>query len=184
MDSLNHIIQAVNHVACFLDSTVFSVWTAVSAITGLIGAIKNIRQHRWLLWIKNKLKGLKAVSGRKRIVLLSILLSAVLVAANLFKEKKEEEDSSNTAFASLDEIKTNPIAVVEDDLVFVRANYAFNPDNPTTSNQLSFQAGDVIAISKADSVAVEDVQSSRWIVGRMKDGRSGFLPSNYVSIIK
>jgi hypothetical protein len=181
LDSLNHIIQAVNHVACFLDSTVFSVWSAVSAITGLIGAIKNIKDNRWLLWLKSKLKSLRAMTGRKRIILLSIILSAALVTANLFKDKQSREESSLLS-SNGSAIETSSIAAAEDELTFVRANYALE-QSAMPNSQLSFQAGDVIAISKADSTAVED-QISTWIVGRMKDGRSGFFPSNYVSIIK
>ncbi len=184
LDSLNHIIQAVNHVACFLDSTVFSVWTAVSAITGIISALKNIKEHRWLLWLKTRLKAIKAASGKKRIILLTVILSALLATHLFTKEEVKNQNSNNDEQSSA--IESNPIAVAEEEFTFVRANYAFEPSsssNADGSNQLSFQAGDVIAISKSDASTIE-AQISKWIVGRMKDGRSGFFPSNYVSTIK
>ena len=100
------------------------------------------------------------------------------MAGNLFKDKQDSEKHSlQSSNPSL-----QPIAVAEDEFAFVRANYAFDPV-AEQNNQLSFQAGDVIAISKTDAAAIENGES-KWIVGRLKDGRSGFFPSNYVSIIK
>ena len=182
MDSLNHIIQAINHVACFLDSTVFSVWTAVSAITGLVSALKGVKGRGWLLWLREKLKQIKAVAGRKRILLLSGVL-AVLACSLLVKREGEEPKNTNNTSAQDSIIETRQILTAEDEFAFVRANYAFEPATTTTaSQQLSFKAGDVILVAKSDVAAVEG--ESKWIVGRMKDGRSGFFPSNYVSIIK
>lgn len=199
LDSLNHVIQAINHVACFLDSTVFSVWTAISAVTGLVSAVRGINTRGWLLWLKQKLVAIKQLRGRRRLLLLAGVLAVLVV--NLFGSGKgttttatdTSNNNNNNNLDSSDDNQTasvtsNQISVANDDFTFVRANYAFDPlasgnGVAAADNQLAFKAGDVLLVSKADVDAIA-AGESKWIVGRMKDGRNGFFPSNYVSIIK
>lgn len=64
-------------------------------------------------------------------------------------------------------------------LEFARAIYDFVPENPQIEAQL--KKGDLMAIlSKTDSFG----NSSQWWKVRTKSGAMGFVPSNYIEIIK
>jgi hypothetical protein len=41
----------------------------------------------------------------------------------------------------------------------------------------------VILVSKEDAQSVEN-NESKWILGKLKNGSSGYFPSNYVILIK
>lgn len=64
-------------------------------------------------------------------------------------------------------------------LEFCRAIYAFVPENPGI--ELEMQRGDLLAV-----IAKKDAQGgdSMWWRVRTKDGRTGYVPSNYVQVVK
>ncbi|KAI7882906.1 hypothetical protein K492DRAFT_205764 [Lichtheimia hyalospora FSU 10163] len=64
-------------------------------------------------------------------------------------------------------------------LEFARATYDFTAESP---NELNLKKGDIVAIlSKNDPVTN---QSSQWWRGRLRDGRMGMFPANYVEIVQ
>ncbi|KAI9318442.1 Peroxin 13, N-terminal region-domain-containing protein [Dichotomocladium elegans] len=64
-------------------------------------------------------------------------------------------------------------------LEFARATYDFTAENP---NELTMKKGDIVAIlSKNDAVTN---QPSQWWRGRLRDGRMGMFPANYVEIVQ
>lgn len=63
-------------------------------------------------------------------------------------------------------------------LEFCRATFDFTPQDPQM--ELPFAKGDLIAIlSKTDPMG----NASQWWRGRTRDGKVGYLPSNYVELI-
>ncbi|ODQ51075.1 hypothetical protein SAICODRAFT_67293 [Saitoella complicata NRRL Y-17804] len=67
------------------------------------------------------------------------------------------------------------IAVDPSKLEFCRAVYDFKPQDPNV--ELELKKGDIVAIiSKTDPMGNE----SSWWRGRLRDGRVGYFPSNYV----
>ncbi|KAJ8097263.1 Peroxin 13, N-terminal region-domain-containing protein [Lipomyces tetrasporus] len=67
-------------------------------------------------------------------------------------------------------------------LEFCRAMYDFVPENEAI--ELAFKKGDVIAILSKDVVSGAEEGEPTWWRGRLRDGRMGFFPSNYVEGIK
>lgn len=64
-------------------------------------------------------------------------------------------------------------------LEFARATYDFTAESP---NELNLKKGDIVAIlSKNDPVTN---QPSQWWRGRLRDGRMGMFPANYVEIVQ
>lgn len=64
-------------------------------------------------------------------------------------------------------------------LEFCRAIYAFVPENPGI--ELEMRRGDLLAvIAKKDAQGAE----SMWWRVRTKDGRTGYVPSNYVQVVE
>lgn len=192
-DSLNHVLQAINHVACFVDSTVFAVWTSVTAAGSIIATMKNIKNvhlHKWVqtvreFIIKTKII-LRSSSGRKRIfLLLSILASVPFFIKALHVILKIDETEENLLVLSDGDGKYNDsssdINEVSSKILFVRALYAYDPADRTV--YLALKPGDVILISKDDEPKL-NVSDPTWIAGKLKDGSSGYFPSNYVTAIK
>lgn len=193
-DSLNHVLQAVNHVACFIDSTVFAVWTSVTAAGSIVSAIKNIRTVYLKKWIKSvgiflqraKLL-LKTSSGRKKIVLFASILAIIPILLRALQSVlsfDESVESSLISFEKSTEIE-GPAAEPEDNIsekaVFVRALYHHDPSDKNA--YLTLNPGDVILISKNDASKLNG-QIPTWITGKLKDGSTGYFPSNYVTVIK
>ena len=65
--------------------------------------------------------------------------------------------------------------------LFVRAIYAHNPLDKNI--YLALNPGDVVLISKDDESKLNG-SNPTWITGKLKDGSSGYFPSNYVTVIK
>jgi hypothetical protein len=184
-ESLNHILQSINHVACFIDSTVFAVWTSVTAFGSIAVAIKKIREvfiRRCLDLMSDyvsKLKlTLKSTSGRKRILVLMSVIAVVPIILKLIigiiKIEENSEKSLVRTYSSNDiELDTKGS--------FVRASYVFDPSDK--DSYLTLNPGDVILVSKEDAQSVEN-NESKWILGKLKNGSSGYFPSNYVILIK
>jgi peroxin-13 len=64
-------------------------------------------------------------------------------------------------------------------LEFCRASYDFEGSDPNI--ELSVKKGDIVAIlSKTDPFG----NASQWWRGRLRDGRTGYFPSNYCEIIE
>jgi len=80
----------------------------------------------------------------------------------------EEERNRSTVETSLDPSK----------LEFCRALYDFNPQDPNI--ELGLKQGDIIAIlSKTDPSG----RPCQWWRGRLRNGATGYFPSNYVDVI-
>ena len=192
-DSLNHVLQAINHVACFVDSTVFAVWTSVTAAGSIIAAIKNIKNVHLYNWaeavrgfIRKSILILKTSSGRKRIVLLlSILASVPLFIKALQTILKMDDTDEKSLILSNNDSENVESSENSNDLVskasFVRAIYAHNPLDKNI--YLALDPGDVVLISKDDESKLSG-SNPVWITGKLKDGSSGYFPSNYVTVIK
>lgn len=193
-DSLNHVLQAINHVACFVDSTVFAIWTSVTAAGSIVTAMKNIKNVYWRQWAEyikvflQKLKAnLRTESGRKRLLLLvSVAVSIPFLIKSLHTILNLENDAE-TAIVLRDRVDGTGDAIdpKEDDIssktAFVRALYSFDPTDKDV--YLRLNSGDVILISKEDERKLQDSNPS-WIAGKLKSGLAGFFPSNYVTVIK
>lgn len=192
-DSVNHVLQAINHVACFVDSTVFAVWTSVTAAGSIIATFKNIKNfhvHKWADAVRRfigRIKlALKTSLGRKRIILLaSILASVPLLIKALHEILRLNETDETSLTIREDESFGTDLSEKQIELsvkaLFVRAIYAHNPADK--SIYLSLSPGDVILISKDDESKLNG-PTPTWIAGKLKDGSSGYFPSNYVSVIK
>lgn len=193
-DSLNHVLQAVNHVACFIDSTVFAVWTSITAAGSIVTAVKSIRTvylRKWIESLRTFLMKAKMIlrtsSGRKKML---ILISIVASMPFLFKALQTILKFDETSESSLI-LRDQSITVGDEDseinnelsskAVFVRALYAYDPADKSV--YLTLNPGDVILISKDDASKL-DGQTPNWITGKLKDGSTGYFPSNYVNIIK
>lgn len=191
-DSLNHVLQAINHVACFVDSTVFAVWTSVTAAGSIIAAIKNIKNvhlHNWAQAVRGFIRKskliLKASSGRKRIILLLTIVTSVPLFIKalhtILKIDDTDEKSlvlSNTNSGNVDSPDNSKDLVYK--ALFVRAIYAHNPSDKNI--YLALNPGDVVLISKDDESKLGG-SNPTWITGKLKDGSSGYFPSNYVTAI-
>lgn len=193
-DSLNHVLQAINHVSCFIDSTVFAVWTSVTAAGSIVTAIKTVKNvylRQFAEYLKKSLQklkeSLKSSSGRKRLILLisvatsiPFLLKALHAIFNFDNDAetslilRSQSDESDFASKSDEDSITSKVA-------FVRALYSFESIDKNT--YLNLSPGDVILVSKTDEAKIYD-SSPTWIAGKLKNGSSGFFPSNYVTVIK
>lgn len=72
-----------------------------------------------------------------------------------------------------------PAKIDPSKLEFARAMYDFNAESPM---ELTLKKGDIIAIlSKTDPVTNA---VSQWWRGRLRDGRMGMFPANYVEIVQ
>lgn len=196
-DSLNHVLQALNNIACFVDSTVFAVWTSVTAagsLVSVIKSIKNVHLRKWLevinLYLKNIKLALKSSSGRKKIILLISLVASIPVLFKIFQIilKIDDNDQTSIIIRNQNQLtnKDEDIILDSDELssskaAFVRAIYAYSPADK--NSYLTLNPGDVILISNDDIPKLEDNQAN-WIIGKVKSGFSGYFPSNYVTVIK
>ncbi|ODV58379.1 Pex13 Sh3 domain complexed with A peptide from Pex14, partial [Ascoidea rubescens DSM 1968] len=59
---------------------------------------------------------------------------------------------------------------------FCRALYDFNPENPLI--ELPFKKGDLLAVLNKS-----DLSQSQWWKCRSRDGKSGYVPYNYLELI-
>lgn len=193
-DSINHILQAINHVASFIDSTFFAVWTSISAAGSLIAAFKsfkNVFLKKLLLSLTafiNRTKiFMKSSSGRRKLLVMASILALIPLVVKSIKYLIDfdvdttfelAENSSSVAIVNAASVEDSDIA---SKAVFVRALYAFDSKGNTT--YLSFNPGDVILVSKMDEAKLAS-QDPVWIVGKLKDGSIGYFPSNYVNVIK
>lgn len=192
-DSLNHVLQAINHVACFVDSTVFAVWTSVTAAGSIVAAIKNIKNvhlHKWAEtareFIKKSKLILKTSSGRKRLLLLVSILASVPLFIKALQTilKMDDTDEKSLIVNNTDGLNTESSENSNDlasKALFVRAIYGHNPLDKNV--YLNLRPGDVVLISKDDESKLSG-SSPTWIAGKLKDGSSGYFPSNYVNVIK
>ena len=193
-DSVNHVLQAINHVACFIDSTVFAVWTSVSAagsILATIKSVKNVYLRQWAEYLRTivqKLKSnLRTESGRKRILLLISVIASIPVLLKALHSILNLENDTETALILHDRVnETESIVETGDDIlyskaIFVRALYPLDPVDKEV--YLKLNPGDVILISKEDELKLAEANPS-WIAGKLKNGLAGFFPSNYVTVIK
>lgn len=192
-DSLNHVLQAINHVACFVDSTVFAVWTSVTAAGSIVAAIKNVKNvqlHNWAEAVRGFIRKskliLKTSSGQKRILLLVSILASVPLFIKALQTilKMDDADEKSLTLGNTDNLNvvtsenSNDLASKAS---FVRAIYAHNPSDKNI--YLVLNPGDVILISKDDELKLNE-SNPKWIAGKLKDGSSGYFPSNYVTVIK
>ncbi|KAK9364812.1 Peroxin 13, N-terminal region-domain-containing protein [Lipomyces kononenkoae] len=76
----------------------------------------------------------------------------------------------------------NDLIIDPSKLEFCRAMYDFVPENDAI--ELQFKKGEVIAILSKDTVSGAEDNEPTWWRGRLRDGRMGFFPSNYVEVIK
>ncbi|KAK9492823.1 Peroxin 13, N-terminal region-domain-containing protein [Lipomyces doorenjongii] len=76
----------------------------------------------------------------------------------------------------------NDLIIDPSKLEFCRATYDFVPENEAI--ELAFKKGEVIAILSKDTVTGAEDGEPTWWRGRLRDGRIGFFPSNYVEVIK
>ncbi|KAK9235627.1 Peroxin 13, N-terminal region-domain-containing protein [Lipomyces kononenkoae] len=76
----------------------------------------------------------------------------------------------------------NDLIIDPSKLEFCRAMYDFVPENEAI--ELPFKKGEVIAILSKDTVSGTEDNEPTWWRGRLRDGRMGFFPSNYVEVIK
>ncbi|KAK9312758.1 Peroxin 13, N-terminal region-domain-containing protein [Lipomyces starkeyi] len=76
----------------------------------------------------------------------------------------------------------NDLIIDPSKLEFCRAMYDFVPENEAI--ELAFKKGEVIAILSKDTVTGAEEGEPTWWRGRLRDGRIGFFPSNYVEVIK
>jgi len=173
-------------VACFVDSTVFAIWTSITAVGSIAAAAKNFRKVflRRVIdsinqFIANTKMMLKTSSGRKRILLFMSITAAVPIFIKIVYEIFRIDEKIDDMTLMVKENTADPNFDVKGS--FVRAMYSFDPSDK--SNYLSFIPGDVILISKEDLHIVEG-PNSKWIVGKMKNGENGYFPSNYVAVIK
>lgn len=192
-DSLNHVLQAINHVACFVDSTVFAIWTSVTAAGSIVAAIKNIKNvhlHRWAEAVRGFIRRIKLVlntaSGRKRMILLLSIVASVPVfikaLQTVMKMDVVDEKSLVIHNNDSDEFESSDNSnEFSSKAVFVRAIYAHEPADKNV--YLALNPGDVILISKDDELKLNG-STPTWIAGKLKNGSSGYFPSNYVAVIK
>lgn len=184
-DSLNHILQAINHVACFVDSTVFAVWTSITAAGSIITVIKNFKNiyirkciEAVSKLIKNIKTILKTTSGRKKLIVFASIFAAIPIAIKALHFLLKIEESQDNIIMSLDSCEnTSSLAAA----TFVRAIYSYNPSDKTM--YLPINPGDVILITKEDESKIS-TSNPMWIAGKLKDGSTGYFPSNYVTVIK
>lgn len=192
-DSLNHVLQAINHVACFVDSAVFAVWTSVTAAGSIVAAIKNIKNvhlHKWAETVREFIKKskliLKTSSGRKRLLLLVSILASVPLFIKALQTilKMDDTDEKSLIVNNTDGLSAGSSENSNDltsKALFVRAIYAHNPLDKNV--YLTLSPGDVVLISKDDESKLNG-SNPTWIAGKLKDGSSGYFPSNYVTVIK
>lgn len=184
-DSLNHVLQAINHVACFVDSTVFAVWTSVTAAGSIIAAIKSIKNvyiRKWIEAVSKFIRNIKAVlktaSGRRKLVVLASIFATIPVAIKALHFLLRIDESQEISLIPMDSDESvAPSAAA----AFVRAIYAHDPLDKTA--YLTLNPGDVILISKEDESKI-NASSPTWIAGKLKNGSTGYFPSNYVTVIK
>lgn len=183
-DSLNHVLQAINHVACFVDSTVFAVWTSVTAAGSIIAAVKSIKNvyiRKWVETVRNFIKNtqsiLKTSSGRRKLIILASIAATIPVLMKALYFILKVDESQETSL-----IPMNP---EDNDLsstaLFVRAIYSHDPTDKNV--YLTLNPGDVILISKDDESKI-NASNPTWIAGKLKNGSAGYFPSNYVTVIK
>lgn len=193
-DSLNHVLQAINHVSCFIDSTVFAIWTSVTAAGSIVSAIKNVKNvylRQWAECIKvffQRIKtGLRTESGRKRLLLLISVVASIPFLMKALHTILNLENDPETALVLRNRIDEPDSAFIEakeeisSKTVFVRALYPFDPTDKDV--YLRLNTGDVILISKEDEPKLSN-SNPAWIAGKLKNGSAGFFPSNYVAVIK
>ena len=194
-DSLNHVLQAINHVACFVDSTVFAVWTSITAAGSIIAAIKNVKNvylRRWAesikLFLQKTKANLRTESGRKKLILLISVAASIPVLLKALHMILKMENDTETALVLRSQMgasESTSIKSNEDDLssklVFIRALYPFDPVDKDV--YLKLDPGDVILISKEDESKLAN-PTPTWIAGKLRNGSTGFFPTNYVTVIK
>ena len=197
-DSLNQVLQAINHVACFIDSTVFAIWTSVTAAGSIVAAAKSVRTiyiRKWAESIKKFLSKIKMIlktsSGRKKLILILSIAVSLPVLLKALQTILKNEEGSDSSLVSQNQLKSMNLqeydsnTITEDELsskvMFVRALYTYEPADKSV--YLSLNPGTVVLISKDDELKLEG-PAPNWITGKLKNGSIGYFPSNYVSIIK
>lgn len=194
-DSLNHVLQAVNHVACFVDSTIFAVWTSFAAVGSIITAFRNIKNiyiKRALASVRKYLdlmkRSLKTSTGRRKALILFSLFASIPILIKALQATLKADSKSDIILGSSESEEVELTRIDDSDSMkelisktsFVRAIYPHSPADINTF--LPFNSGDLIMISNEDLPKIVN-DPPIWILGRLKDGRSGFFSSNYVNKI-
>ncbi|KAI8150234.1 Peroxin 13, N-terminal region-domain-containing protein [Fennellomyces sp. T-0311] len=95
-----------------------------------------------------------------------------LITAKQQLEQQNNPQSNDPMMASMGKIDPSK-------LEFARATYDFTAESQM---ELSLKKGDIVAIlAKSDPVTN---QQSQWWRGRLRDGRMGMFPANYVEIVQ
>lgn len=138
---------------------------------------------------KNKTNSKKSISLKPLVLFLSALIGLPLLLNKLIKYlsiQQQRQQQQNQQYISNplqnenqnQNQKLKPQQIDPKQLEFARALYSFHPENEI---ELKLEKGDLMAIlSKAD----EHGEESKWWKCRSRDGRIGFVPYNYVEIIK
>lgn len=108
-------------------------------------------------------------------------------AANMSAEEIAAQQAAAAASAAANGVgggvlNGSDLIIDPSKLEFCRAVYDFAPENEAI--ELGFKKGEIIAILSKDMVSKDDANSPTWWRGRLRNGKMGFFPSNYVQNIK
>ncbi|KAK9475699.1 Peroxin 13, N-terminal region-domain-containing protein [Lipomyces japonicus] len=121
--------------------------------------------------------------------LMSKLIKMMAATAEASGRYEQDMRVTNGGHA-LDELSPAELIIDPAKLEFCRALYDFTAENEAI--ELAFKKGAIIAIIARDSAAAaaagtkdqDQQQEPTWWRGRLRDGRMGYFPSNYVELIK
>lgn len=174
-DTMNQLMNALNQLAVFVDSSSYAIWSSIGAfatIRAAVSAFKNTYLKRLHLFIRRCYEYIRS-SKKKQAIFIFCLISALAACKSL-----SDWIGKLTIEPTIEIPAKDPTAFnAESEVCFASAQHAFISSDP--SIYLSLSPGDVVMISK-DHLPVLDDSRPTWIVGRLKDGSTGYVPSNYL----
>jgi hypothetical protein len=175
-DSLNLMLNALNQVAAVVDSASYAVWASAAAFGALGGTLKSLRSVYWQKLLKLISAALAEIRrpGRRQVALIAALLGAVWAFREAFRALQDVSSASECDVPPASENTTN------EDFVFVKAMYPFAAVEPRL--HLGFDTEDILLISRQNCSKLHD-QNGLWIMARSKEGKTGYVPSNYLRAI-
>ena len=190
---LDSIVQAFSGFAQMLDSTFYATYSSFSAMVGVVDQLHALQMYLgrtisifalWRFVKKFVMKFLgfnvqtssseelrsrnSAFSMKPLILFVATVIGLPLLLAKVIQMIRKTMPPSN-----LDAAWNGNESSIE----FAKALYPLNG----REGELSFEPNDLIAIlSKQDSAG----NPSDWWLGRLKNGMTGYFPSNYVKILQ
>lgn len=123
-------------------------------------------------------KGQTRPSFKPLLFFLAAVFGLPYLIGKVIKSIADNQENRLLAEGPMGGVDGNNNNIDPQSLEFCRANFDFVPENPQI--ELELRKGDLVAVlSKQDPLG----NPSEWWKVRTRDGRSGYIPSNYVEVI-